>query len=115
MENIRLTVVFFQTELASEPVREWLKSLTRTDRKTIGEDIKTVQFTWPIGMPLVRKLDSALWEVRSRINNGIARVIFTIQGDHLVLIHEFVKKSQKTPLVDLRTARQRLRQLEQHE
>jgi len=115
MENIRLTVVFFKTELGSEPVREWLKSLTRTDRKAIGEDIKTVQFTWPIGMPLVRKLDSALWEVRSRINNGIARVIFTVQGHHLVLIHGFVKKSQKTPLVDLRTARQRLRQLEQHE
>ena len=60
-----LFVAFFRTETGREPVREWLKSLPRENRRIIGEDIKTVQFGWPIGMPLVRKLDKALWEVRA--------------------------------------------------
>lgn len=47
-----LTVVFYRTEADHEPVREWLKELRREDRKTIGEDIKTAQYGWPIGMPL---------------------------------------------------------------
>ena len=52
-----LEVRFFRTTAGNEPVREWLKSLTREDRKRIGEDIKTAQFGWPIGMPLIRKLE----------------------------------------------------------
>ena len=50
-----LDVRFYATELGAEPVREWLKLLPAIDRKTVGEDIKTVQFGWPLGMPLVRK------------------------------------------------------------
>jgi hypothetical protein len=42
--HLRLLVVFYKTEMGKEPVREWLKSLPREDRKTIGEDVKTVQF-----------------------------------------------------------------------
>jgi len=69
----KLTVVFYKTEAGNEPVQEWLKSLKREDRKTIGEDIKTAQFGWPLGMPLIRKLGPGLWEVRSNISQGIAR------------------------------------------
>jgi len=60
-----LSVTFFRTASGNEPVREWLKSLPREERRVLGEDIKTVQFGWPLGMPLVRKLDKGLWEVRS--------------------------------------------------
>jgi antitoxin HicB len=63
-----------------EPVREWLKSLTAEDRKIVGEDIKTVEFGWPIGMPTCRALGKGLWEVRSDITGGrIARVLFCTQ------------------------------------
>jgi phage-related protein len=72
-----LSVAFFRTETGREPVREWLKSLPRENRRIIGEDIKTVQFGWPLGMPLVRKLDKDLWEVRVRLTDGIARILFT--------------------------------------
>ena len=109
--NPKLTVVFYKTEAGNEPVREWLKSLKREDRKTIGEDIKTAQFGWPLGMPLIRKLESGLWEVRSNISQGIARTLFTVAGQLMVLLHGFVKKSQKTPQSELRTARQRLADL----
>lgn len=106
-----LDVVFFRTEAGNEPVREWLQGLAREDRKTVGEDIKTAQFGWPIGMPLIRKLASDLWEVRSRISNGISRVMFTVDGQTMVLLHGFQKKSQRTPPADLMTAKRRLAQL----
>lgn len=107
----RLKVVFFRTLTGNEPVREWLKSLSPQDKKVIGEDIKTAQFGWPLGMPLIRKIEPGLWEVRSHISAGIARVLFTVEGDFIVLLHGFVKKSKKTPLDDLLVARKRLAQL----
>jgi len=110
-DNVRLQVVFFRTDAGTEPVRDWLKKLDPKDRKTIGEDIKTVQFGWPLGMPLVRKLDANLWEVRSQLHRRIARVIFVVESDLMVLLHGFIKKTQKTPVVDLNTSRKRLAQL----
>jgi phage-related protein len=107
-----LDVVFYKTEAGNEPVREWLKSLPREDRKAIGEDIKTAQYGWPLGMPLIRKMERGLWEVRSNISAGIARVLFTVKGAVMILLHGFVKKSQKTPPNELDTARRRLNNLE---
>ncbi|MNR02880.1 hypothetical protein D3C85_1187500 [compost metagenome] len=109
MENLPviLTVKFFRTDAGNEPVREWLTELPRDARRLIGTDIKTVQLGWPIGMPVVRKLDSGLWEVRTELADTIARVIFTLVRSGMVLLHGFIKKSQKTPAVDLKTARQR--------
>lgn len=109
--DLRLKVVFFRTLRGNEPVREWLKSLQSEEKRILGEDIKTVQFGWPLGMPLVRKLESGLWEIRSSLPSGIARVIFTVDNDMMILLHGFIKKSQKSPLEDLRLARQRLAQL----
>ncbi len=75
-----LEVAFFRTESGNDPVRKWLKEMPHKDRKIIGDDIKTIQFRWPLGMPLVRKMDRALWEVRSGISYGkIARVFFTTE------------------------------------
>ena len=101
-----LNVVFFQTDTGREPVRKWLKSLNKVDRKVIGEDIKLVQFRWPLGMPLVRKIETDLWEVRSNLSGGrIARIFFTIGGNEMALLHGFIKKSRKTPQRDLSLAR----------
>ncbi len=103
-----LRVVFFLTDSGREPVRDWLKSLDKEDRKIIGEDIKLVQFRWPLGMPLVRKMEADLWEVRSHLNSGrIARVLFTVRDGEMALLHSFIKKSSKTPTNDLELARQR--------
>ncbi len=102
-----LSVHFYASRSGTEPVRDWLRDLPRDVRKVIGEDIKTVQFGWPLGMPLVRKLEAGLWEVRSHIQDGIARVLFTVAGSTMVLLHGFVKKSQRTPAADLETARRR--------
>jgi len=103
-----LNVVFYRSESGDEPVREWLKELPREDRRQIGEDIKTVQIGWPLGMPLIRKIDKDLWEVRTTLESGIARVFFTVGGDYMILLHGFLKKSQKTPQNELKTALARL-------
>ena len=112
MTNIpRLQVRFYKTNTGNEPVREWLLSLSDEEKKTIGEDIKTVQFGWPIGMPVCRKVDKDLWEVRSSLHNKIARVIFTVEGPTIVLIHGLIKKTQKLPQKDLEIAKRRLADL----
>jgi phage-related protein len=107
-----LSVSFFKSDTGREPVRDWLKALPREHRRAIGEDIKTVQFGWPLGMPLVRKLDRDLWEVRVRLPDGIARVLFTTGAQRMILLHGFIKKSQKTPADDLTLAKTRLRMLQ---
>jgi phage-related protein len=75
-----LSVMFFANSAGNEPVREWLLALAKDHRRSVGHDIKTAQYGWPLGMPLIRKLEPGLWEVRSRIGNGIARVLFTVDG-----------------------------------
>jgi len=109
--NPILSVRFFATDAGSEPVREWLKGLSAQDRKTIGEDIKTVQFGWPLGMPLVDHLEGDIWEVRIKLDNRIARVLFVIDKHTMILLHGFIKKSQKTPKPEIDLAKQRLKAL----
>lgn len=106
-----LRVIFYRSESGVEPVREWLKELRKDDRKAVGEDIKTAQFGWPLGMPLIRKIEKGLWEVRSNITDGIARTFFTVEKDTMILLHGFVKKSQETPLNELQTVKRRLRNI----
>ncbi|MBF0630134.1 MAG: type II toxin-antitoxin system RelE/ParE family toxin [Magnetococcales bacterium] len=108
---IRFPVHFFKSGSGSEPVRDWLKSLDPQDRKIIGEDIKTVQVGWPVGMPLVRKLKPDLWEVRSRLQGRIARVLFTFEDGKIVLVHGFIKKTQNIPLQDLFIAESRISEI----
>jgi phage-related protein len=110
MTKPTLDVRFFQTDTGAEPVRNWLKYLPAADRKTIGEDIKTVQFGWPLGMPLVRHVEGDIREVRIGLDNRIARVLFTLEGTTMVL-QGFIKKQQTTPKPDLNLAKDRLKQL----
>jgi phage-related protein len=99
----------------NEPVRKWLKSLDNEMRFIIGTDIKKIQLRWPLGLPLVRNLGDKLWEVRSTIPNGIARVIFMVSKGRMILLHGFIKKTQKTPLQDLKLAKERAKHYEEDE
>ncbi len=108
-----IDVQFYKTDIGNVPVREWLKKLPPQDRKIIGDDIRTVEFGWPLGIPLVRKIDTDLWEVRSKLsNNRISRVLFTIYSDMMILLHAFIKKTAKTPVNDLGIAKQRMSKFE---
>jgi len=105
-----LKVVFFRTEAGNEPVREWLKDLPKEECKTIGSDILAVQYAWPVGKPLVDSLGGGVWEVRSRLRNWIARTLFAVVDEEIVLLHGFIKKRQKTPQADLDLAKKRKQQ-----
>jgi len=129
----RLAVKFFQQGASgSEPVRDWLKALPLDEKKAIGEDIKAVQFGWPLGLPLVDHIDGDIREVRTRLANRIARVLFVIDamkavrtssgdpglrsptpgaGAVMVLLHGFIKKDRKTPKPDLDLAKDRLKRI----
>jgi phage-related protein len=108
----KLQVRFFRTDAGNEPVREWLKDLPADDRKILGDDLLTMQYGWPIGMPLTRALGHGLHEVRSTLTgNRIARVIFVVQTDNAILLHGFVKKTQTTSKPDLELARERSKRL----
>lgn len=89
-------------------MRSWLLKLRRKDRLIIGTDIKTVEFGWPVGLPVCRSLGNGLWEVRSSLNNRIARVLFCIEDQTMWLLHGFVKKQQKTPAREMALARKRM-------
>ena len=107
----RRTVRFFRESTCSEPVRDRLKRLPVEEKREIGSDIKTVQFGWPIGMPVVDHIDGDVWEVRTRLSTRIARVLFVLEGNVMVLLHGFIKKERKTPKDDLDIAKQRLKKL----
>jgi len=93
-----------------------LLSLPKEDRAVIGEDIRTVEFGWPIGMPTCRHLANGIWEVRSSLPQGrIARVLFCLSGTTMHLLHGFIKKTQKTPPHDLELAILRMRELRRHD
>ena len=67
----------------------------------------TVQFRWPLGMPLVDHLGSGTWEVRSKLPTRIARALFFVHEGEIVLLHGFIKKRKKTPQEDRALALQR--------
>jgi phage-related protein len=109
-----LDIYFYKTEQGNEPVREWLQQLSSADKKRIGEDMKTVQFGWPLGMPLVKHLDGGIWELCIALSKRIARVLFVLDTNSMVLIHGFIKKQQKILKADLDLAKDRVKKLRGH-
>jgi phage-related protein len=109
----KIAARFYELPSGRLPVRDWLMGLTSDDRRTVGYDIQTVEFGWPIGMPVCRPLGDGLYEVRSNLHGGrIGRVVFGIVNGEMVLLHAFEKKTQKTPPQDLALARKRLNEIE---
>ena len=112
MQLKKLPAAFYQTGSGNQPVREWLHTLDIEDRRLIGYDIATAEFAWPVGMPLCRSLGGGLWEIRSNISSGrIARIIFAVVDEQMVLLHGFVKKTRKTPKSELDLALNRKKEI----
>jgi phage-related protein len=112
VEIKKLPAVFYSTAAGKEPVREWLKALDAVDRRIVGQDIATAEFGWPVGMPVCRSLGNGLYEIRSDLaSHRIARVIFCVGQQHMVLLHGFIKKTPKTPKPDLDLALKRRKEV----
>jgi phage-related protein len=117
LHHKRVEASFYRSDSGDEPVRDWLKSLPPDDRRAIGFDLKTIEYGWPVGMPICRSLGDGLWEVRSTLpgSSRIARVLFCFSQNRIVLLHGFIKKTQKTPQSDLAIARSRKKETMSHE
>jgi phage-related protein len=103
---------FIERVRGREPVLDWLRSLDKDDRRATGLDLMRVQFGWPVGMPPVRSLKDGLWEVRSTLpSSRIARLLLCFHEGTLVVVHGFIKKTQKTPAEDLALARKRMKEV----
>jgi phage-related protein len=108
----KLPAFFYENANGLPPVREWILALSPEDRKRVGRDIQKVEFGWPLGMPYCRSLGNGLWEVRSDLTDGkIARVIFSVAGGRMVLLHGFIKKTRSTPARDLKLALRRKKEV----
>jgi phage-related protein len=110
-----LPAIFYRAPTGAEPVRKWLKALSREDKRIVGTDIATVEFGWPVGMPTCRSLASrrGLWEVRSSLTQKrIARILFVVYQGQMVLLHGFIRKTQQTPEEELDLAVKRQKEVE---
>lgn len=103
------SVIFYRTGAGNEPALEWFRALDQEERRIIGFDLRTLQIGFPMGMPLCRSLGNDLWELRSTLPRKIARVLFFIDGETFVILHGFIKKSQKTPKQDIEAANARMK------
>ncbi len=125
-DPVMLPVVFYRTAVGNEPVKEWLDKLPDMEREVILLDIQTVRRGWPVGMPLAKKVRDGLWEIRSSLDNRIARILFHIlaapqeKGKRIpkghavkqgVLLHGFIKKTQKIPEKDIKLAMRRIKEI----
>jgi len=110
----KLNANFYMTDKGNEPVRTWLLKLPKQDRQQIGEDIAYVQYKWPIGKPQVDHLSGPLWEVRTTLKTRIARVLFAVEDDLMLLLHGFIKKNQSTPREDITLALTRYKDWKNH-
>lgn len=106
--KVSFIVVFYkEAGSSSEPVREWIKALNKKEKKIVGHDLLVLQYNWPLGMPLVKNFGKGIWELRSTLGNRIARIFSVQSQDKIVLLHAFIKKTQKTPERDLELAQKR--------
>jgi phage-related protein len=111
-----LRAVFYREPTSnppSEPVRDWLLSQGTEAMKVIGGDIMIVECYWPnvqAARPkLIKHLRDDLWEIKCNLHNLTARILFTVSGGQMVLLHAFMKKTAKTPNPDLNLALRRLK------
>lgn len=92
------------------PVEEFLNRLPPSDRARIVHTVNLLEeFGLALGPPYVKHLQSKLWELRIRSGRKAYRVIyFAFTGQRFILLHAFLKKTQKTPKKELAIAERRL-------
>lgn len=108
----KLQARFYELSSGRKPVREWLLDLNKQDRMIAGKDVQKAEFGWPIGLPSCRPMGDGLYEIRSDLTGGrIGRILFCLLNGEMVLLHGFIKKSQKTPQAALELARKRRKEI----
>jgi phage-related protein len=111
MSNTSISIDFYQTSGGAAPVLDWLRGLSKDDRKIIGDDIRRIEEEWPLSAPVCKQVISrkGVWELRTRTTRlKSIRILFTIDEGSAVLLHSFIKKENKTPTQMFEIADRRL-------
>lgn len=98
-----LEVAFYKTEGGNDVVLDVIRGLPAEDKKRVGEDLKTLQFGHPLGMPRCRPVGK-LWELRSSLpSKREFRLLWFYhkKTNMIIVVHGFIKKTQKTPRKDI--------------
>jgi phage-related protein len=102
------TVTFYsdrvETEILALPVGYLARFIRYSERmEMFGPDL---------GMPHTRAMSDGLFELRIKAAEGIARVFYcTVVNRRIVFLHQFVKKTDRTPSKELEIARRRLKEV----
>jgi len=102
-------VIFYQNPSGDFPVEDFIGSLTAKEQAKVSRSIDLLEeFGLALGMPHVKKIGVGMWELRVIFGGQIFRLLFTtLDKGRIVLLHGFVKKSDKIPLRELEVAKQR--------
>ena len=66
-----------------------------------------------IGMPLIKSIGNGIFEIRVKSKDNIGRAIFCmVKHKEIIILHGFIKKTQKIPLKDLKIAKMRLKEIQ---
>lgn len=107
-----MEVIFFREKSGREPIAEFLDGLPEKPLGKIFRDIETLaKHPHDLREPYAKHLEGSLWELRTRFSTNVYRIIYCIRDEKIILLHGFVKKTQKTPLRDLEIARRRYKEL----
>lgn len=111
----RTQVVLYETEDGKQPVREFLQGIR--DKKLRAKTYRSIGLLERTGRsltePEVKHLGGGIWELRTRQSSNAVRYLYYFHAaDRVVIVHGFVKKTQKTPARHLRLAQTRMKEWE---
>ncbi len=97
----------------NEQVQEGIMNLPATlQARYIGLTNRMIVYGPNLGLPHTDSFGSGLFELRLKGAEGIARVFFcTLVKQEIVMLHSFIKKTQKTPGKELKIAKERMKEL----
>ena len=97
----------------NEEVREWVDDLPIGIRAFYARIAEKMKLHGPnLGMPFTRAMGDGLFEMRAHGKEGIARVFYcTVVDCTVVVLHGFIKKTDKTPTKELQLARRRMKEI----
>src|SRR5258708_3561755 len=108
-------ILFYKDEKGKSPIEEFLYELKVTNNPLAEQAFKgleKIKNSVYHKEPLSKKIEPGLFELRIRRGSDILRIFYMFdKGQIIILLHLFVKKTQKIPRKELEIARKRLREL----
>lgn len=103
-------IKFYNTASGNDPVQKFLDSLSTTQQNKVRTVFRLILETDVVSIKLLKKLKSTdnIWEIRVSLDGNIFRFLGFIEKNNLIILtNGFAKKTQETPLQEIKLAEQR--------